>query len=244
MCVYVCVCARSDKVPNILNTPREPMEGNETWFEAYVRGEREAKRKTIAKDELCERPWMFCFRVDHFRMLGIICARIIIIIIIIISFFFFPLPQHHHDEEEERCRSDSLLALFLASYFPTAPVGSQMADRIPAWRCIFSQDGRFQSTVEGAISQKRRLKWRFLRANCISDILETSLNTGNDSGDDTVDKLKCGSLIQVGSYPPLKVQRRSDWGWLMVNDYVLIQSVSEEEEQAERTTNNGIDLDR
>jgi len=64
----------------------------------------------------------------------------------------------------------------------------------------FAPDGVYTSTIPGAPSSSRPLKW--------------SLQT---SGEDT--------LLQIGAYPPLLVERTADWGWRMYNRFVEFYTV-------------------
>ena len=127
----------------------------ESWREAFIREEREARRKVITEHDLTSRAWRFSFRCDHEQV-------------------FAP------------------------------------ASRAGGLTCAFREEG-FRSSVKGAPSQRRPLKWR----------LQPSSPSANDQS------VGAPLTVRVGSYPPLQVARRPDnWSWVLSNNFVRIESTS------------------
>lgn len=73
----------------------------------------------------------------------------------------------------------------------------------------FQPDGFYTSTIPGAPSSVRPLRWRLIfdRAN---------------------EDERGHSFLQIRSYPVLKVERTADWGWRMHNKFVEFYTAPKE----------------
>ena len=90
----------------------------------------------------------------------------------------------------------------------------------------FRADGTFVSSVAGAPSSTRLLRWQLSSPHIVSPGHNSSVTPGlHEEG---LGSATCSrSVVRIGAYPLLKVRRIPEtWGWAMCNRFVEIRTYS------------------